>query len=281
MSDAMTDDRDDELAASTDDDAVVSIISSATPLRAWCRIPTALVDEARVHFEADGIHLTAVDPANVGMVETTAHAEGFTAYRCPDDFDGITVGMNLSRLQNALQWGRMRGDGDPVSLDVLTDPTRIRVAVTRPDQGVKRTSEWFGIDPESIRMEPDVPDLDLDCYADPDITAFYDAVEAFGPNHAAVRYEPDTLVLDAEYDDDGTEAVYLPNSAWTENGDSEPSSMLSLDYLEDMAKGVKRSKADTLTLNWDAEFPVFLDFQHEEWGFESRYLLAPRLSKDD
>lgn len=277
------DDRTDEFDATTSDEAAVSILTTGDPIRSLVQLPTTIVNEATVRFDADGIHLRAVDPANVCMVDLTAHAEGFDAYRMPDPDAEIVVGMNLARLASALGWARKRGDGDPVTLDVLTDPTRVRVSVTRPDQGVKRTSEWFGIDPDSIREEPDGPDLDLPCYADPDIRGFHDAVTAFGPDHAQVAYDDGTLVLTSDYDDDdmGEDSVFFPNAAWADGEDANASSIFSLDYLEDVAAAVKRSKADKLTLNWGEEFPVIIDVAHEEWGFDARYLLAPRIQGDD
>lgn len=286
MSEAVpTDDGANDLEVGVSDDAAVSILTSGKPIRCLTRLPTAVVNEAKVRFDADGLHIRAVDPANVGLIELTAHAEGFEAWRMPDEDEEIVVGMSLPRLTNALGWARMRGDGDPVSIDVLTDPTRIRVSVTRPDQSVQRTTEWFGIDPDSIRKEPDLPNLELPCVADPDIVGFHDAVAAFEDDYAAVEYDASgSLVLRADLDDDGEERVTFPNAAWVDGDEDDAlvgtSSMFSLSYLEDMAKAVKRSRADRLTIRWADEFPTMLHFEHEEWGYEGTFMLAPRIQSD-
>jgi proliferating cell nuclear antigen len=280
-------DADAQAASDTSrEDAAVSILTSGTPIRCLARLPTALVEESTLHFDADGLHLQAVDPANVGMIEVTAHADGFEAYRCADELD-LTIATSLDRLQSVLSWARMRGDGDPVTLDVFTDPDRIRVTITRPDQGLNRSTEWFGLDPESIRAEPDVPDLDLPCVATPDVDGFRDAVTAFANDHAAVEYDgKGALVLVDDRSDDVTERFTFPDAAWVAEDTAEAeavgtSSLFSLDYLEDMAGAIAKSRAEKCTVRWGEQYPVFMQFEHPEWGFEGRFALAPRRKKDD
>jgi proliferating cell nuclear antigen len=292
MSSVTQDDGADDLQPEADDEAAVSILTNGDPIRSWTRLPTAIVDEATVRFDADGIHVRAVDPANVAMVEATAHADGFDRF----DVDGeVLFGMNFDQFRSAVSWARKRGDdGDPVAIDVFEDPARMRVAVTRPDQGMKRISEWFGIDPDQIRPRPDVPELDLPNRADPDPAALNDAVDAIADhhNHAYVTRDGATFVLASQAggdtrpaeQGDREEAVFLPNTAWDVRDDGDAgacSSIFSLDYLTDIATGLDTSKADRVTVNWGDEFPTKLRFEHEEWGFEGQFLLAPRRKPGD
>lgn len=290
MSAVSADETGDDLTPDADDEAVVSLLTNGDPIRSFARLPAALVDECRLTVDDDGIHITAVDPANVGLIDVTAHAEGFDRF----DVDGeLTFGLNVDRFQSAIKWARKRGDdGDPVAIDLFEDPARIRVAVTRPDQGMKRISEWFGIDPESIRNEPDIPDLNIPNRADPDPSALLDAVEAIDDNHghAYVTRDEETFILASkdggdttpEDDDrDQEDAVFFPNTAWDERDDGEAgecSSYFSTDYLIDAATGLKQSKADRVTVAWGDEYPTKLHFEHEEWGFSGKYMIAPRLN---
>lgn len=290
MSDAPTTDTTGEDLAASAETAAVSIISSGTPLRCLTRLPTALVDEARVTFDVDGISLAAVDPPNVSMIHLEAHAAGFESYQLCDEDASHTVGVNLDRLQSALGFARMRGDGDPISVDLFTDPDRLRVTVTRPDQGLQRREEWFCLDPESIREKPNNPDLDLPCYADPDVAGFRDAVHAFGPDHAELRNDGQGgLVLSAGLDenqhDEGEQRVIFPNSVWADDehelDEVAASSLFSLDYLDSVSSALKKSRADRLTVNWGDEFPVRLAFEYEEWGYEGEFAIAPRIGSGD
>jgi proliferating cell nuclear antigen len=286
------DDRADELSATNDEDAVVSILTYGDPLRSFTKLPAALVDEARVRFDADGVHINAIDPAHVAMVDVTAHASGFSRY----ELDAETVvGLNLDTFQSAAQWARKRGDdGDPVAIDVLEDPARVRVRVTRPDQQMTRVTEWFAIDPDAIREEPDIPDLELHQRATPSVRALHESTKAVkdSTDHAVVTRDDATFVVgtnddgDVDLDaspEDVTDSVMVPNCAWDtrDTEDAEPqSSRFSLDYFDDITTALKTSKADRVTVEWGDEFPTVLRFEHENWGFEGEYLIAPRIQSD-
>jgi len=275
------DDAESELETATSEQAAVEIVTRGDPIRSFAHLLTPVVDECRLRADEDGLHVTAVDRANVLQIGVTAYAEGFRKF----ETDGEHVfGLDLNRFRRAIEWARKTGGdgGDPVKLDLFTDPDRIRVGVTRPDQGVKRTSEWFTLDPDSLRPAPDPVDFDLPCVATPDVRPFRDGIQAFEPDHAAVAYDGGTLVLQAGEAVPGEhtaeERVMFPNVARNNDGDgSAPSSLFSTDYLADVAGGLKRSKADHLTVRWGEEFPTELEFEHQDWGFDGKYVLAPRI----
>jgi len=292
MSSAVEADDREGLKPESDDSAAVSILTNGDPVRSWTRISNAVVDECKLRVDSDGLHVTAVDPANVAMVKTTFPAEGLRGFELADD--DLVFGVNLETFTSALKWARKRGeDGDPVSIDLFTDPDRMRVSITRPNQRMKRVSEWFGIDPDMIRQEPDVPDLDLPDRADPDPGNLIDAVGAVDDHrdYAFITRDDETFVLSTRDggdttlgadEDEGAEsgAVFMPETAWSENGDESTSSLFSLDYLEDLAAAIKKSKADRMTVHWGEEFPVKMFFDHEDWGITSQYLLAPRIESE-
>jgi proliferating cell nuclear antigen len=279
------DDGESDLEPATTDEAAVEIVTRGDPIRSFRHLLSPVVDECELRVDEDGLHVQAVDAANVLQIGVTAYAEGFRKFETDGEH---TFGLNLDRFRRAIEWARKTGGdgGDPVKLDLFTDPDRIRVGVTRPDQGVKRTSEWFALDTDTLRPAPDLADFDLPCIATPDVRPFRDGVAAFEPDYAAVAYDDETLVLqtgEADPDEDtAEERVMFPNVARNEAGDgSEPSSQFSLDYLESVADALKRSKADHLAVEWGEEFPTELQFKHEEWGFEGKYVLAPRIQEAD
>ena len=293
MSSALDGDAGDDLQPQIDGDAVLLILTSGAPIRAWATIAAQTVDEARLHVTDDGLRITANDPANVVMVDYEFHAEGFKRYEL--DGDKFVFGLDLDQFTSTIDWARKRGDGDPVSIDVFEDPTRMRVSVTRPDQGMKRVTEWFGIDPEGIRPEPEVPDLDLPNKADPQPRALHEGIDVIDEDIAWVTRDGQKLVIattDGSHSLDGkqlvddepdvTDTVYFPNCAWSEDeGGDGASTLFSMDYLESVTAGVKQAKMDHVTVHWDEEFPVRFAFEQSDWGISGQYMLAPRLQSDD
>jgi proliferating cell nuclear antigen len=278
-----------DISTDNDDEAVVNILTYGDPIRSFAEAISPLTDETVLRIDEDGLHTTHIDPANVGMVDMTAHAEGFERFEISEP---IAVGLDISRFQNAVSFARKRGgDGDPVTIDIFADPVRIRVGATRPDRGMKRYSEWFHIDPDSIRKEPDVPNLTLPCRADPQPRALKDGVHGISDKYVRVTRDEQTFMLaskddlgDVDDDDEDwvADTVLYPNSAWDERDDGEEaaSSLFSIDYLEDFADALVASKADRVTVCWAEEHPTKLRFEHDEWGFEGVYMLAPRIQKE-
>lgn len=268
----------------------VTIETSGRVIRPLMSIPSALVDEAKIRFEAGGLSIRAVDPANVGMIEVTAHPSAFEAFDLGDE--AFVTGMNLDRFESQLANARMgKTTDDLVSLDV--DGTRTLVTTEREYTltTLTQTNEVLNIDPDSIREEPEIPDLGLPCEATVDVGALTDALDSVNrvADHATVRERDGELVIAGEGDDDHTgeygtvanfgEIVGVRDEESFEGGEW---SRFSLDYLRDMADGLKSGKVDDVTLVWGDEFPIRLEFERtidEETAYEGAYFLAPRIKK--
>jgi hypothetical protein len=279
----------EELASADSEDAAVSILTHGDPIRSLVAAMTPLVDEAIVHFDEDGVTTSFVDPPNVAAAHITAHADGFERFDVQHPMD---FGLNLHRFGQVVSFARkVGGDGDPVSVEIFDDPPRIRVGVTRPDRGMKRFSEWFGLDTEMLRDEPDDPDLMLPNRATPQPRAFQDGVESITQDYAYITRDEETFViatsddgdLSPTDDDEVADTVLYPDCAWDDRGDGAEacSSLFSVDYLESLADGLVSLKTDRATVCWGDQFPMKLHFEHEEWGFEGTYMLAPRLKEAD
>lgn len=275
----------DKLSPEPAEGASVSLTSAGDPLRSFFKYPSVLVDECKLRFDSDGMHVRAVDPANVGMVDVTFPAEGFERFGVTDE---RVVGINLKRLRKVLRWarkGRGSDDGDPVLIDVLPDSRRLRVRVVREDSRMVRRSEWGLIDPDSIRQEPEIPDLDLPNRARPGVGALGDAVDAVGSmtDHIRVTRDAETFVVEGK-GDTGEERVTLLACAWDARPavDAEAcSSLFSKDYLTDMVGVLGKAKAGDVTVQWGDEFPTVLRFTEPDWGHEGRFMLAPRVREEN
>lgn len=268
------------------EDAAVSLASCGDALRSFFRLPAVLVDECKLRFDEDGMHVKVVDAPNVAMLNVSFPADMFGRYDL--DGDSATVGLNLKRLRKTLRWarkGRGDADGDPVLFDYLPSAERLRVRVVREDNRMVRRSEWGAIDPDDLRSEPDVPNLELPNRARPGIGALGDALDAVdaADDHVEVTRDSSTLVLhgDGDY---SHERVMLNGAAWDTRPDAEAApctSLFSLDYMDDMVDALAKADADSLTLKWGNEFPTKLSFLNEKWSVEGEFMLAPRIQTTD
>jgi len=278
-------------------DPDVKAITTAKPARAFETLTGALVDEARVHFTEYGVELKCVDPANVGMLDLDWHRDGFKSWNHPGG--DVGTGVNLDHSGDIAGFGRLPQD-DPTQMYITEgDKTQLGMRVTRPDEKVQRSSRWFGIDPDSLRMEPDLPDNVLESYgwkATLEPKPLRDALVALDgvTDHVRFRGKDETFIIEGQTEE-GEDTFRFPNSArcqpWDADAEedvpdgwvddhSDDASLFSLDYLKDMAKALRSAKMDRVTLGWGPEFPTTLKFANDEWGMSGSFMLAPRIQSD-
>jgi len=243
-------------------------IVRADTLQAMLDSVGVLVDECKIHLGDAGIEIRAVDPANVGMVDLSLDASAFESYEA----DGGIIGVNLVRLADI---AGMADSDQLVHLELDEKTRKLHISI----DGLEYTLAL--IDPESIREEPDLPDLDLAATIviegrdiDRAVTAadmVSDHIELGVDADAEVFYvaaEGDTddvhLELDAE---DLIDLVVGPAS-----------SLFSLDYLQDMNRAIPKDAEVTVELG--EEFPVKLHFDIAEGEGSVTYMLAPRIQSN-
>lgn len=270
----------------------IDIETSGRVIRPLFNVPAAIVGEAKLTFDEDGLHTSAVDPSNVALVELDVNPEAFENYDLADE--GFTTGVNLSRVRRQLKRARMgKTTDDAVTMDV--DGTRVLVTTERDYEHttLTQTNEVLTIDPDALREEPGVPDLNLSWEATIDVQAFGDAVSDIDTvsDHVEVLERNGHLVMagDDGSDRTGEYATVADFGAIAEEYDSDYAdggehSTFTLDYLTDMADGLKKAKIDELTLRWGDKLPIFLSFaRHTDDGeiaYEGRYMMAPRIRSD-
>src|SRR6056297_2866249 len=196
---------------------------------------SVLVDECKIHLEEDGIAIRAVDPANVGMVDLSLDSAAFESYEA----DGGLIGVDLSRLEDI---AGMADSGQLIQLELDEETRKLHIQI----DGLEYTLAL--IDPDSIRQEPDIPDLDLPALI---------VIEGADTDHVHLELGRDDLV----------DLTAGPAH-----------SLFSLDYLKDMNKAIPNDVEVSIELG--EEFPVKLHFETAEGLGEVSYMLAPRIQSD-
>lgn len=307
-----TQDSDDAEELQRISDPTFKFNTTATPIRYFFQLVNALVDEAKLVVGErenpewngdgllDGIHVKAVDPANVAYVSVSMPSEGggFTGYHVPDA--GHTLGVKVDTMLSNLKFARMVGrgvddDGDPVTVAYDDEVRRLETTATRPNQKAQRVTTWNLIDPDSIRSSPDITSFELKNVAHPGSTrALRDAVKQLKgtADHVRVRADPDNDT-GFQFGNDGGDLVSSDFVRFTEgyevrNAGGEPeddirgqSSLFSVEFLEDIVTVLHKTEMDKVTIFWGNEFPVVFQFLHEDYGIRGLFMLAPRIKDGD
>jgi proliferating cell nuclear antigen len=243
-------------------------IVSAETLRGALDSVSVLVDECKINLNEDGLAIRAVDPANVGMVDLTLDVEAFESY----ETDGGVIGVNLARLEDFVG---MADSDQLVQLELDEETRKLHVRI----DGLEGTLAL--IDPESIRKEPDIPDLDLPATIVVEGRDIDRAVKAADmvSDHIALGVDPDEEVfyVDAEGDTDDVH-LELTREDLIDLVAGEARSLFSLDYLKDMNKAIPKDAEVEVELG--QEFPVKLHFDIAEGKGQVTYMLAPRIQSD-
>jgi proliferating cell nuclear antigen len=232
-----------------------------------------LVDECRIHLTEDGFEISAVDPANVAMVDAELSSGAFESYRA----EGGVIGLNVTRI-----------------LDVLSVPDGEELAHLYYDPETRKLGIEIGgfeytlalIDPSSIRQEPDIPDLDLTARLVIDGEKLGRALKAAkittgttsgNSGHMRIRCEgeDDAVVhLEAEGDTDDMDYTFDVDDA-LDMTPGEADSLFSLDYWTDIAKPID---TDTrVAIRVGNEFPCRLAYSSVDGRLHLDYMISPRV----
>ena len=243
-------------------------IVSASTLQDALDSVSVLVDECKVRLNEGALSIRAVDPANVGMVDLTLEAAAFESYEA----DGGVIGVNLARLEDI---AGMANSGDLIHLELDEETRKLHIET----DGLSYTLAL--IDPDSIRQEPDIPDLDLPgeivvegAQLDRGITA-----AAMFSDHIRLRVDEadEAFFVEAEGDTDDVD-LELGREDLIALTAGPADSLFSLDYLKDMNRAIPGDAEVTVELG--EEFPVKLHYGFAEGLGQTTFMLAPRIQSD-
>jgi proliferating cell nuclear antigen len=169
----------------------------------------------------------------------------------------------------------MADSGQLVELELDEETRKLHIAI----DGLEYTLAL--IDPESIREEPDLPDLDLSStivIEGRDIDRAVTAADMVSDHiELGVDETEEVFYVEAEGDTDDVH-LELDGEDLIDLVAGNASSLFSLDYLQDMNKAIPKDAEVTMELG--EEFPVKLHFDIAEGEGEVTYMLAPRIQSN-
>jgi proliferating cell nuclear antigen len=249
-------------------ETVVEGIVPAQRLQTFVDVLTRIVDEAKINFGDEGVTARAVDPANVCMVgPLRLEPSGFESYDAPGS---VTIGVNLTRLNDVLD---LADAGDLVHLAIDMETRVLRIEYGPVEQKIAL------IDPDTVREEPEIPDLDLPNtihLAGSRLDEASNVVELVS-DHIAFECDTDGSVdIWAEGDVDESHYRLGPDEllAGSEITDA-TYSLFSLGYVADLVKPMPDTAEITVRLG--DEFPMELAWETCEGHLSVDQQLAPRI----
>ncbi|MFW6448041.1 MAG: DNA polymerase sliding clamp [Halobacteriota archaeon] len=229
---------------------------------------SVLVDECKVRLNEEGLAVRAVDPANVGMVDLTLDASAFESYEADDEL----IGVDLGRLDDL---AGMADSGQLIDLELDEEVHKLRLRI----DGLRATMGL--INPESIREEPDIPDLDLPAtivLEGRDLNRAITAADMVSDHvEFGVDEENGLFYVDARGDTDDIRLELAPEEL-IEFEPGPASSLFSLDYLRDINRAIPTDTEVQIRLG--EEYPVKFTFPYAEGRGQVTYMLAPRIQSD-
>ena len=87
----------------------------AEQLQAALAPVSTLVDECKLRTNADGVSITAVDPANVAMVDMETDASAFASYQADGGVLGSRGSDERAVLDNRVDWHAVTHHGRPLN----------------------------------------------------------------------------------------------------------------------------------------------------------------------
>ena len=294
------------------DHAAVEIETHGRIARSFIKLCDAVagVDGVRLQVSDDELQAAWVDQANVCM--------GSACLDLDDSLDsiagvdgggeGFVAGIQPRVLADRLAFARktVGGElGDPVTLRIEDGDSspdsmlrgRTEATIRRLDgpTTLTRESTVRNVDPDSLRAKQEA-DLELlwTAHIQPETFAtIVDAIDETDADHVRLRPgellddKSRALVCEASSETASDEfrvtgAVARREGTGTNESDDETAgSLLSLDYLTEIADALTSAKMDTLTIGFRDQHPIRLRYSRAEWGLSGEFWVVPRIPSDD
>lgn len=258
----------DEQATESNEVVVDAIIDAGT-LSQLVETYTAFVHEGRLHFDEDGIHAKMVDPANVAMAFTDCSVDAFEAYSA----GRVTIGVDFNRFEEALS---VADADDLVHLTVDMETRKCHLEIGNVDQTLRL------IDPDAIRKEPDLPDLDLPNSVTVDVAELDTArtVADMVSEHLAIDGDPEAeeVRFVAEGDIEDSTVTLGRDEVIDAKVVEETRSLYSLDYVTDFCKPIPTGAE--VTIRFGDEFPMVWEWEASDGHQQTTAMIAPRIQSN-
>jgi len=226
-------------------------------------------DEYRIIARETGIESASIDPANVGLISTQADPSYFDIYEEVAGFPQQQVGIASRNIEELLKRFNKRDD-----FELAVSSNRRYVALQHP----LFTARLATIDPDAIRADPSLPDLELTSEAQVPSDELVNTLSPMVGKDRVAGYIVGNgeawLVADAF---SGGSASQLQTSSV--NGRA--FTALSGEYLGKMIDAIPGIPGGSVRMRAGVELPVAFEYQTGGGDLTAVSTIAPRQITDD
>jgi proliferating cell nuclear antigen len=228
-----------------------------------------LVTEVRIKVNEFGMSITAMDPANVSMVNFKVPKSAFSEFNLEDSKNQSEIlGVNLDNLKKVL---KRAGSGSSVILKRKDNTLDIQI-----DDKIKRDFNLGLIEIESEDKE--MPTLDYSAKVEINSEDLIASIEDCSVVSDACSFiiENKKFIIEAK-GLNSARAEFSDEETRIETGEDFCKSRYSLEYLIKFIKGAKLT--EKTILRFASDHPLKMDLKTEH--MEISFILAPRVENDD
>jgi proliferating cell nuclear antigen len=257
---------------------VAEITTNGNVIKPFLNAIAEVDSEAKINVTEHGLECDLVDRTNVFMTSVFLSGDAFEEYQVSQE---QKIGVPIKELQKTVRRARKNHD-DQLTLSIQERELTATVARGYENHDVVSQGTMKLIDPDSIREEPEVPDLEHSISVSVDYEPFTDAVGyALGAaDHISLAVKGVNQHTNALYI--GSETDTRDESAAITNieSDATAESLYSADYVGDIVNGIDSINPSSVDIRFDDEFPVFFDVEREVIPMQAQYVMAPRVRSE-
>jgi proliferating cell nuclear antigen len=222
-----------------------------------------MVLEVRIKINAEGLSITAIDPANVAMIVFKLPSNAISELQIENE---EILGVSLDSLKAVLR--RVKAGS---ILTMSREENELKIMI---QDKIKREFNLALIDIEA--EEKPIPNLDFAAKIEMSSVDFSEAIEDCGvvADSCSFASEADKFVIQAKGSLNSFKSEFTDEA----NIQAESaSSKYSLEYLQKMVKATRLT--DKTKINFSNDYPLRLEFQTPM--LELAFVLAPRVESED
>lgn len=227
-------------------------------------IISELVSEVKIRVNKEGVHIVAIDPANVAMTVFVLPAKAFSQLEVEEE----NLGVNLENLKAVL-----RRCSFSSSLVMRTEENQLKLEIL---DRIKREFSLTLIDLD--KKDKPVPSLEFSTKVELNSLDFSEAVEdcAIVADSCSFESNSDKFSISAKGPLNSAHLNYSSDEVYIESP-SPVKSKYSIEYLQKMIKGAKLT--EKVILNFSNDYPLKLEFNAPLMSLS--FILAPRVESED